>query len=69
MIKKKYAFLLPVLFCFLTTYGQQSELIQQNKYYNTGLELLRNEKYTAAAQQFRMVETSRQKPDGRAESN
>ncbi len=69
MIQKKYRLIFPLLFCFLTTYAQQSILVKENKYYNSGLELLRNQKYAAAAQQFRMVEQSRLQPDGQVESN
>lgn len=69
MIQRKYALIVPLMFCFLIGYSQQSILVKENKYYNTGLELLKNQKFAAAAQQFRMVEQGRNRPDGQTESN
>jgi TolA-binding protein len=51
------------------SYAQISPLINLNKNYQTGLELLQNEKYVAAAQQFRLVETIRTKSTTQQESN
>lgn len=51
------------------SYAQLSPVVTLNKNYQTGLELLQNEKYVAAAQQFRLVETSRIKSATQKESN
>ncbi|WP_442590420.1 tetratricopeptide repeat protein [Pedobacter sp. AW31-3R] len=69
-MKKKYLFI-PLLLAgnFSTGYAQIGELVNLNKNYQTGLELLDNEKYVAAAQQFRLVEQQRQKPGTQQESN
>lgn len=69
MMQKKYRLILPLIFCLLNSYAQESALVKENKYYNSGLELLRNQKYAAAAQQFRIVEQSRFQPDNQIESN
>lgn len=69
-MQKKYFFIPLILAGGLSTaYGQSSLLFNLNKNYQTGLELLDNEKYVAAAQQFRLVEQSRQKPNAQQESN
>ncbi len=58
-MKKKYLFVsLFALSNFAVSFAQISPLITQNKNYLTGLELLNNEKYVAAAQQFKLVELS-----------
>ena len=69
-MQKKYLFI-PLLVAgnFTAGYAQQSPLINLNKHYQTGLELLNNEKYVAAAHQFLMVEKLRLKPAAQAESN
>jgi len=54
---------------FATGYAQTSTLVNLNKNYQTGLELLQHEKFVAAAQQFRLVEQLRQKPGTQQESN
>ena len=51
------------------SFAQISPLINLNKNYQTGLELIRNEKYVAAAQQFKMVEQVRSKASTQKESN
>ncbi|WEK20304.1 MAG: tetratricopeptide repeat protein [Candidatus Pedobacter colombiensis] len=69
-MSKKY-FFIPLLLAggFTAGYAQTSVLVNLNKNYQTGLELLDNEKYVAAAQQFRLVEQQRQKPSTQPESN
>ena len=69
-MQKKYLFI-PLLLAgnFTSGYAQVSALVNLNKNYQTGLELLDNEKYVAAAQQFRLVEQIRQKPGTQQESN
>jgi TolA-binding protein len=69
-MQKKYLFI-PLLLAgnFTSGYAQISALVNLNKNYQTGLELLDNEKYVAAAQQFRLVEQGRQKPGTQQESN
>ncbi|TCC89528.1 tetratricopeptide repeat protein [Pedobacter frigiditerrae] len=51
------------------SFAQITPLITLNKNYQTGLELLQNEKYVAAAQQFKMVEQVRSKASTQKESN
>ncbi len=67
---KKYL-LVPLFLAgsFSSTLAQISPLSNLNKNYQTGLELLQNEKYVAAAQQFKMVEQVRSKPSTQKESN
>ncbi|RZK16876.1 MAG: tetratricopeptide repeat protein, partial [Flavobacterium sp.] len=69
-MQKKY-FFIPLLLAsgFTATYAQSSRLVTLNKNYQTGLELLENEKYVAAAQQFKLVEQTREKPGTQKESN
>lgn len=69
-MQKKYLFI-PLLLAgsFTSSYAQSSILVNLNQNYRTGLELLDNEKYIAAAQQFRLVEQARQKPGVQQESN
>lgn len=50
-------------------FAQISPLIKLNQNYQTGLELLQNEKYVAAAQQFKLVEQARTKNSTQKESN
>ncbi len=67
---KKYLFIpLFVIGGIGASYAQLSPLVTLNKNYQTGLELLQNEKYVAAAQQFRLVETSRIKSTTQKDSN
>ena len=69
-MQKKYLFIPLLLAGNLTAgYAQVSALVNLNKNYQTGLELLDHEKYVAAAQQFRLVEQARQKPGTQQESN
>ncbi len=69
-MKKKY---LLVPFLMASGYGianaQISPLIKLNQNYQSGLELLQNEKYIAAAQQFKMVEQYRNKTSTQQLSN
>jgi TolA-binding protein len=51
------------------SFAQITPLINLNKNYQIGLELIRNEKYVAAAQQFKMVEQVRSKASTQKESN
>lgn len=69
-MKKKYL-LLPLLIAggYGTAHAQISPLIKLNQNYQTGLELLQNEKYVAAAQQFKMVEQYRNKTSTQQLSN
>ncbi|EDM35748.1 hypothetical protein PBAL39_06201 [Pedobacter sp. BAL39] len=67
---KKYLFIpLFVAGSFTASHAQSSMLVNLNKNYLSGLELLDNEKYVAAAQQFRLVEQARQKASTQQESN
>ncbi len=50
-------------------FAQISPLVSLNKNYQTGLELLQNEKYVAAAQQFKLVEQVRSKSSTQQVSN
>ncbi|RZK44259.1 MAG: tetratricopeptide repeat protein [Pedobacter sp.] len=50
-------------------YAQISPLVKLNQNYLTGLELLQNEKYAAAAQQFKLVEQIRNRNSNVQESN
>lgn len=69
-MQKKYLFIpLFVIGGIGASYAQLSPLVTLNKNYQTGLELLQNEKYVAAAQQFRLVETTRTKSTTHKESN
>jgi len=52
-----------------STFAQVSAVQNLNKNYQTGLELLDKEKYTAASQQFKLVEQQRFKPASQSESN
>ena len=67
---KKY-----LLFCFLFvgfathSLAQISASVKLNQNYQTGLALLQNEKYAAAAQQFKMVEQKSSKSSTQTESN
>ena len=66
---KKY-FLIPLLLAgSLSSSAQTSPLIKLNQYYQRGLELFQNEKYVAAAQQFKLVEQNRSKPASQQESH
>jgi TolA-binding protein len=67
---KRYLFI-PLLLAgnLSASYAQISTLVNLNKNYETGLELLNNEKYVAAAQQFKLVEQVRQRPGTQQESN
>ncbi|MDB5022105.1 MAG: hypothetical protein JWQ28_3232 [Pedobacter sp.] len=69
-MQKKYLFI-PLLLAgnLSASYAQISALVNLNKNYETGLELLNNEKYVAAAQQFKLVEQVRQRPGTQQESN
>ncbi|WP_443938284.1 tetratricopeptide repeat protein [Pedobacter sp. MW01-1-1] len=68
-MQKKY-FLIPLLLAgSFNSYAQINASQTINKNYQTGLELLNNEKYTAAAQQFKLVEQIRFKPSTQTESN
>ncbi len=69
-MKKKYLLVpLVVLSSASLSIAQVSPLITLNQNYQTGLELLQNEKYVAAAQQFKMVEQFRNKPSSQQLSN
>jgi TolA-binding protein len=69
-MQKKYL-LIPLLLAgnFTTSYAQLSSLVNLNRNYQSGIELLNNEKYVAAAQQFRLVEQVRQRANSQQESN
>ena len=69
-MQKKYLFI-PLLLAgnLSASHAQVSALVNLNKNYETGLELLNNEKYVAAAQQFKLVENVRQRPYAQQESN
>jgi TolA-binding protein len=67
---KKYV-LFSLLFTGITStsLAQVNPTVKLNKNYQTGLELLQNEKYAAAAQQFKIVEQNRSKSSTLQESN
>jgi TolA-binding protein len=67
----KKLFLIPLFFvgCVSASIAQISPLISLNKNYQTGIILLQNEKYVAAAQQFKLVEQSRNKVSSQQQSN
>jgi TolA-binding protein len=69
-MQKRYLFI-PLLLAgnLSASHAQVSALVNLNKNYETGLELLNNEKYVAAAQQFKLVENVRQRPYAQQESN
>jgi TolA-binding protein len=69
-MKKKYL-LVPLFIAsgFGVTQAQRSPLLSLNQNYQTGLELLQNEKYVAAAQQFKLVEQFRSKASTQQQSN
>lgn len=50
-------------------FAQISPLVKLNQHYQTGLELLQNEKYVAASQQFKLVEQVGNKVSTQEESN
>ncbi len=54
-MKKRYL-LVPLLLANSYGFAQMSPLVKLNQNYQSGLELLHNEKFVAAAQQFKMVE-------------
>jgi TolA-binding protein len=68
-MQKKYLLVPLFIAGSLSTYAQISGLHNLNKNYQTGLELLDKEKYNAAAQQFKLVESIRHKPNSQTESN
>jgi TolA-binding protein len=69
-MQKRYL-LIPLLLAgnLSTSYAQISTLVNLNKNYESGLELLNNEKYVAAAEQFKLVEQVRNRPSNQQESN
>jgi len=68
-MQRKYL-LVPLLVAgSISTHAQVSAVQTLNKNYQTGLELLDKEKYTAASQQFKLVEQQRYKPSTQTESN
>lgn len=69
MHKKYLLVLLSLIGGITTSLAQISPLVTLNKNYQTGLELLQNEKYVAASQQFKLVEQVRTKASSQKESN
>lgn len=69
-MKKRYL-LVPLFIASGYGFGhaQTSPLIKLNQNYQSGLELLRNEKYVAAAQQFKLVEQYRSKTSTQQQSS
>lgn len=69
-MQKKFL-LVPLFFVggITASFAQISTLINLNENYKTGLELLQNEKYVAAAQQFKLVENTKTKVSSQKESN
>lgn len=69
-MQKKFL-LVPLFFVggITASFAQISTLVSLNKNYQTGLELLQNEKYVAAAHQFKLVETHRTKVSTQKESS
>ena len=69
-MNKKYLWIpLMMVGSYSATHAQTSPLLKLNQNYQTGLELLQNEKYVAAAQQFKMVEQFRSKASTQQLSN
>jgi len=68
-MQKKYLLIPLFLAGSLEALAQISPLIKLNQYYRTGLELFQNEKYVAAAQQFKLVEQERSKSSTQQESS
>nr|MBP8067344.1 tetratricopeptide repeat protein [Pedobacter sp.] len=67
---KKYLLVPLILISSISAgFAQISPLIKLNQNYQTGLELLQNEKYVAASQQFKLVEQARTKNSTQKESN
>jgi TolA-binding protein len=67
-MKKRYL-LVPLLLANSYGFAQISPLVKLNQNYQSGLELLHNEKFVAAAQQFKMVEQYRNKTSTQQLSN
>jgi TolA-binding protein len=67
-MKKRYL-LVPLLLANTYGFAQISPLVKLNQNYQSGLELLHNEKFVAAAQQFKMVEQYRNKTSTQQLSN
>ena len=69
-MQKKFL-LIPLFFVgsISASFAQISPLVNLNKNYQSGLELLQNEKYVAAAQQFKLVENIRTRVSSQKESN
>ncbi|WP_461790053.1 tetratricopeptide repeat protein [Pedobacter sp.] len=67
-MKKRYL-LVPLLLANSYGFAQMSPLVKLNQNYQSGLELLHNEKFVAAAQQFKMVEQYRNKTSTQQLSN
>jgi TolA-binding protein len=66
MIKLKYiAFIIPIFFAFSSS-AQQNPSFWVNKNYRTATGLLNAGQYVAAAQQFRLVEAAKIKPETQA---
>ncbi len=63
--------LVPLFFVgsITASFAQISPLVSLNKNYQSGLELLQNEKYVAASQQFKLVENIRTRVSSQKESN
>ncbi len=69
-MQKKYLLVPLILISGISAgFAQISPLIKLNQNYQTGLELLQNEKYVAASQQFKLVEQARTKNSTQKESN
>ena len=62
MIKLKYPLLLSLLFCVLSSYAQQDPSFDVYRTYHAATNLLNNDQYVAAAEQFRLVEEAKIKP-------
>lgn len=69
-MQKQY-FFIPLLYLagMGISFAQSSALTKLNQNYQTGLELLQNDKFAAAAQQFRLVEQSRSTASTQQQSN
>jgi TolA-binding protein len=59
MIKIKYILLSTAIFFVFSVHAQQSPSFQVYRTYHTAMDLLAKEKYTAAVEQFRLVDESR----------
>ena len=69
MLRKYSLFTFIIAFLSIPALAQQSTWFDLNKHYKSGLQLLENEKYAAASNQFKSVIRTHQKPSIKVEIN